>query len=196
MSLLGRVLSTVFLVRWYISPYTITKLLLPCCCRISSRQHCQNLRTNWPTFKMNKPDLVISIDFGTTCTSIPIRYSPIPNFSGTGVAYCNVATGTDIVRHIQKWPGRLQANEDKVSQTLPIYNINNFSNPSRSQPSSSTQTARTPPHIGVSKPKQPKTKAASKTKPANGLKSGLTKISPSKLVERLRIRPKSPRYRR
>ncbi|KAK3202688.1 hypothetical protein GRF29_154g387368, partial [Pseudopithomyces chartarum] len=59
---------------------------------------------------MNKPDLVISIDFGTTCT---------------GVAYCNVATGTDIVRHIQKWPGRLQANEDKVPTILVYPNGSN-----------------------------------------------------------------------
>ncbi|KAI8933611.1 hypothetical protein NX059_009339 [Plenodomus lindquistii] len=50
-----------------------------------------------------KPDLVISIDFGMTCT---------------GVAYCNVATGSDTVRHIQRWPGRMQANENKVPSLL------------------------------------------------------------------------------
>ncbi|PSN59230.1 hypothetical protein BS50DRAFT_658863, partial [Corynespora cassiicola Philippines] len=49
------------------------------------------------------PDLVVSIDFGMTCT---------------GVAYCNVATGSTNVRHIQKWPGRLNANENKVPTLL------------------------------------------------------------------------------
>ncbi|CAN9345166.1 unnamed protein product [Alternaria alternata] len=53
----------------------------------------------------SRPDLVISIDFGMTCT---------------GVAYCNVATGSDSVRHIQRWPGRTQANENKVP-TLLVY---------------------------------------------------------------------------
>ncbi|KAG9188090.1 hypothetical protein G6011_02013 [Alternaria panax] len=52
-----------------------------------------------------RPDLVVSIDFGMTCT---------------GVAYCNVATGSDSVRHIQRWPGRTQANENKVP-TLLVY---------------------------------------------------------------------------
>lgn len=61
----------------------------------------------------NRPDLVISIDFGMTCT---------------GVAYCNVAAGNDIVRHIQRWPGRTQANENKVP-TLLIY-PHNSSTPS------------------------------------------------------------------
>ncbi|CAO2657916.1 Nn.00g071760.m01.CDS01 [Neocucurbitaria sp. VM-36] len=55
-----------------------------------------------------RPDLIISIDFGMTCT---------------GVAYCNVATGSDTVRHIQKWPGRTQANENKVP-TLLVYQQN------------------------------------------------------------------------
>ncbi|KAF2818511.1 hypothetical protein CC86DRAFT_309073 [Ophiobolus disseminans] len=52
-----------------------------------------------------QPDLVVSIDFGMTCT---------------GVAYCNVATGSDNVRHIQRWPGRTHANENKVP-TLLVY---------------------------------------------------------------------------
>ncbi|PSN68283.1 hypothetical protein BS50DRAFT_491615 [Corynespora cassiicola Philippines] len=52
---------------------------------------------------IEKPDLVVSIDFGMTCT---------------GVAYCNVATGSTNVRHIQKWPGRLNANENKVPTLL------------------------------------------------------------------------------
>ncbi|KAH7394392.1 hypothetical protein BKA66DRAFT_411060 [Pyrenochaeta sp. MPI-SDFR-AT-0127] len=52
-----------------------------------------------------RPDLVVSIDFGMTCT---------------GVAYCNVSTGADTVRHIQRWPGRTQANENKVP-TLLVY---------------------------------------------------------------------------
>ncbi|KAF9691908.1 hypothetical protein EKO04_010128 [Ascochyta lentis] len=54
---------------------------------------------------MERPDLVISIDFGMTCT---------------GVAYCNMSTGSDNVRHIQRWPGRTQANENKVP-TLLVY---------------------------------------------------------------------------
>ncbi|ORY02273.1 hypothetical protein BCR34DRAFT_493253 [Clohesyomyces aquaticus] len=54
----------------------------------------------------SRPDLVVSIDFGMTCT---------------GVAFCNVATGAfDNVRHIQRWPGRTQANENKVP-TLLVY---------------------------------------------------------------------------
>ncbi|KAF1831720.1 hypothetical protein BDW02DRAFT_504623 [Decorospora gaudefroyi] len=51
----------------------------------------------------DRPDLVISIDFGMTCT---------------GVAYCNVATGSDHVRHLQRWPGRMMANENKVPTLL------------------------------------------------------------------------------
>ena len=34
--------------------------------------------------------------------------------TGTGVAYANPSSGVDTIRHIQKWPGRMQANEDKV----------------------------------------------------------------------------------
>ncbi|KAF2012201.1 hypothetical protein BU24DRAFT_353163 [Aaosphaeria arxii CBS 175.79] len=52
---------------------------------------------------MDKPDMVISIDFGMTCT---------------GVAYCNVATGSSEVRYIQRWPGRMMANENKVPSLL------------------------------------------------------------------------------
>ncbi|KAF2691612.1 hypothetical protein K458DRAFT_438019 [Lentithecium fluviatile CBS 122367] len=51
----------------------------------------------------DRPDLVVSIDFGMTCT---------------GVAYCNVATGNDNVRHLQRWPGRMMANENKVPTLL------------------------------------------------------------------------------
>ncbi|KAF2476930.1 uncharacterized protein BDR25DRAFT_208753 [Lindgomyces ingoldianus] len=55
---------------------------------------------------IRRPDLVVSIDFGMTCT---------------GVAFCNVSTGAlDSVRHIQRWPGRTQANENKVP-TLLVY---------------------------------------------------------------------------
>ncbi|KAJ4375512.1 hypothetical protein N0V86_007044 [Didymella sp. IMI 355093] len=54
---------------------------------------------------MDRPDMVISVDFGMTCT---------------GVAYCNTSTGSDAVRHIQRWPGRTQANENKVP-TLLVY---------------------------------------------------------------------------
>ncbi|PVH94915.1 hypothetical protein DM02DRAFT_538481 [Periconia macrospinosa] len=51
----------------------------------------------------DRPDMVISIDFGMTCT---------------GVAYCNVATGSTEVRYIQRWPGRMMANENKVPSLL------------------------------------------------------------------------------
>lgn len=36
------------------------------------------------------------------------------NLIGTGVAYANVATGSDRVWHIQRWPGRAQAEVSKV----------------------------------------------------------------------------------
>lgn len=69
-----------------------------------------------------RPDLVIAIDFGMTCTYSPsaIEVNPhlLMRILGTGVAYCNVATGSDTVRHIQKWPGRTQANENKVRLNL------------------------------------------------------------------------------
>ncbi|KAH7130789.1 hypothetical protein B0J11DRAFT_613356 [Dendryphion nanum] len=57
---------------------------------------------------IGRPDLIVSIDFGMTCT---------------GVAFCNVSTGSDVVRHIQRWPGRTQANENKVP-TLLVYSQN------------------------------------------------------------------------
>jgi len=43
--------------------------------------------------------------------------------AGTGVAYCNVATGSDSVRHIQRWPGRTQANENKVRSLVAYCDI-------------------------------------------------------------------------
>jgi hypothetical protein len=65
-----------------------------------------------------RPDLVVAIDFGMTCTYLlstkAITVHLLTQAPGTGVAYCNVATGSDTVRHIQKWPGRTQANENKV----------------------------------------------------------------------------------
>ena len=73
---------------------------------------------------------------------------------------------------------------------------NNTTNTQRYQPSSSIQMAQTLPHIGASKPKQPKTKAASKTKPANGSKSGSTRISLTKLVAPPETRRKFPRCRK
>jgi hypothetical protein len=36
-------------------------------------------------------------------------------YIGTGVAFCNVATGEETVRWLQKWPGRSNAVENKVS---------------------------------------------------------------------------------
>ncbi|KAG9239683.1 hypothetical protein BJ875DRAFT_538458 [Amylocarpus encephaloides] len=50
-----------------------------------------------------RPDLVIAIDFGMTCT---------------GVAFCNVSTGEETVRWLQKWPGRANAVENKVPTVL------------------------------------------------------------------------------
>src|SRR5438477_318431 len=35
-------------------------------------------------------------------------------YKGTGVAFCNVATGEETVRWLQKWPGRANAVENKV----------------------------------------------------------------------------------
>ncbi|KAK5165270.1 uncharacterized protein LTR77_009368 [Saxophila tyrrhenica] len=51
----------------------------------------------------NKPDLIVGIDLGQTCT---------------GVAYNTVAHETDNIRWIQRWPGRSQANENKVPTIL------------------------------------------------------------------------------
>ncbi|TLD35794.1 hypothetical protein E2P81_ATG02097 [Venturia nashicola] len=47
-------------------------------------------------------DLIVAIDYGMTCT---------------GVAYANLTRG-ESVRWIQKWPGRAQANENKVPTVL------------------------------------------------------------------------------
>ncbi|KAI9704654.1 MAG: hypothetical protein M1820_005402 [Bogoriella megaspora] len=52
---------------------------------------------------ISKPDLVIGIDLGQTCT---------------GVAYSNLSVGVDTVRWMQKWPGRAQACENKVPTVL------------------------------------------------------------------------------
>lgn len=46
-----------------------------------------------------RPELVIAIDFGMTCT---------------GVAFANISTGEETVRWLQKWPGRSNAVENKV----------------------------------------------------------------------------------
>lgn len=55
-----------------------------------------------------KPHMIIGVDFGMTCT---------------GVSYANLSIGSDIVRWVQKWPGRFQANENKVP-TILVYPIN------------------------------------------------------------------------
>ncbi|KAF2403093.1 hypothetical protein EJ06DRAFT_472162 [Trichodelitschia bisporula] len=52
-----------------------------------------------------KADLIVAIDYGMTCT---------------GVAYVN-RTRSDNIRHLQRWPGRAQANENKVPTVL-VYN--------------------------------------------------------------------------
>ncbi|KAL2068019.1 hypothetical protein VTL71DRAFT_16117 [Oculimacula yallundae] len=56
----------------------------------------------------SRPDLIIAIDFGMTCT---------------GVAYANPSVGSDTIRWIQRWPGRMQANENKVP-TILVYPTN------------------------------------------------------------------------
>ncbi len=40
---------------------------------------------------------------------------------GTGVAYANLSVGSDTIRWIQRWPGRMQANENKVGRTTNSY---------------------------------------------------------------------------
>ncbi|KAL8708980.1 MAG: hypothetical protein Q9220_006188 [cf. Caloplaca sp. 1 TL-2023] len=52
-----------------------------------------------------KPDLIVGVDFGMTAT---------------GVSYANLSIGSELVRCIQKWPGRSQANENKVP-TIMVY---------------------------------------------------------------------------
>ncbi|KAL8745997.1 MAG: hypothetical protein Q9190_001923 [Brigantiaea leucoxantha] len=52
-----------------------------------------------------QPDLVVGVDFGMTCT---------------GVSYANLSIGSESVKWIQKWPGRSQANENKVP-TIVVY---------------------------------------------------------------------------
>ncbi|KAL8693159.1 MAG: hypothetical protein Q9224_003805 [Gallowayella concinna] len=53
--------------------------------------------------EQKKPDLIVGIDFGMTAT---------------GVSYANLSIGSEYVRWIQKWPGRGQANENKVPTIL------------------------------------------------------------------------------
>ncbi|KAI4281717.1 MAG: hypothetical protein L6R35_005580 [Caloplaca aegaea] len=50
-----------------------------------------------------KPDLIVGVDFGMTAT---------------GVSYANLSIGSETVKWIQKWPGRSQANENKVPTIL------------------------------------------------------------------------------
>ncbi|KAF2125577.1 hypothetical protein P153DRAFT_400379 [Dothidotthia symphoricarpi CBS 119687] len=50
-----------------------------------------------------RPHMVIGIDLGMTCT---------------GVSYCNLSIGNETVRWVQKWPGRFQANENKVPTVI------------------------------------------------------------------------------
>ncbi|EPE28769.1 Actin-like ATPase [Glarea lozoyensis ATCC 20868] len=49
---------------------------------------------------MSTPELVVAIDFGTD------------------VAFCNISTGEETVRWLQKWPGRANAVENKVPTVL------------------------------------------------------------------------------
>jgi len=55
-----------------------------------------------------KPDMIIGIDFGMTCT---------------GVAYINLTTGSDYASVIQKWPGKGHLDTNKVA-TLLTYRLN------------------------------------------------------------------------
>ncbi|KAF2703082.1 hypothetical protein K504DRAFT_393355 [Pleomassaria siparia CBS 279.74] len=52
-----------------------------------------------------KPHMIVGIDLGMTCT---------------GVSYANLSIGSETVRWVQKWPGRMQANENKVP-TVVVY---------------------------------------------------------------------------
>jgi hypothetical protein len=67
----------------------------------------------------SRPELVIAIDFGMTCkcfsTSL-IHTRILTSTPGTGVAFCNISTGEETVRWIQRWPGRANAVENKVSR--------------------------------------------------------------------------------
>ncbi|KAF4544176.1 HSP70 family protein [Lasiodiplodia theobromae] len=51
----------------------------------------------------DRPHMVVAVDFGMTCT---------------GVSYANLSIGSETIRWIQKWPGRGQANENKVPTVL------------------------------------------------------------------------------
>ncbi|KAL1619656.1 hypothetical protein SLS54_006593 [Diplodia seriata] len=51
----------------------------------------------------DRPHMVVAVDFGMTCT---------------GVSYANLSIGSETVRWVQKWPGRGQANENKVPTVL------------------------------------------------------------------------------
>ncbi|KAF2728383.1 hypothetical protein EJ04DRAFT_546806 [Polyplosphaeria fusca] len=52
-----------------------------------------------------KPHLIVGVDLGMTCT---------------GVSYANLSIGSETIRWVQKWPGRFQANENKVP-TVVVY---------------------------------------------------------------------------
>ncbi|KAI4705843.1 hypothetical protein J4E81_000728 [Alternaria sp. BMP 2799] len=54
-----------------------------------------------------RPHMIVGVDLGMTCT---------------GVAYVNLSIGSETVRWVQKWPGRFQANENKVP-TVVVYPI-------------------------------------------------------------------------
>ncbi|KAF2279926.1 uncharacterized protein EI97DRAFT_477419 [Westerdykella ornata] len=60
-----------------------------------------------------KPHMIVGVDLGMTCT---------------GVSYANLSIGSETVRWVQKWPGRFQANENKVP-TVIVY-PNHASEPS------------------------------------------------------------------
>ena len=73
---------------------------------------------------VSRPELIIAIDFGMTCMICLSILEPSLIFDiGTGVAFCNVATGEENVRWLQKWPGRSSAVENKVFYHRPSSNI-------------------------------------------------------------------------
>lgn len=124
-----------------------------------------------------RPDLVISIDFGMTCKHGQklIALTQLTHLVGTGVAYCNVATGSDTVRHIQRWPGRTQANENKVRSVCSNF-TRHVLKQYRWQPYSSIRrTLRYHLH-GVSLLRSRKKLAVRDTRPGNGSRPCLMRI--------------------
>ena len=80
----------------------------------------------------SKPDLLVGVDFGMTCTGqhsfgnkLCILIARLAD-DISGVSYANLSIGSGNVKWIQKWPGRSQANENKVPTAL-VYPANQSS---------------------------------------------------------------------